>query len=96
MSLVTDDKHPVELAEEGHMDSLLRRAVACGIDPVRAIQMVTINPAKYFQTSQIGGIAPRYWADFVVLEDLRDFRVRQVYFRGNLVAEDGHMTVRDP
>lgn len=91
MSLVTDDKHPVELAEEGHMDSLLRRAVACGIDPVRAIQMVTINPAKYFQTSRIGGIAPRYWADLVVLDDLRDFRVRQVWYRGTLVAEDGKL-----
>jgi adenine deaminase len=91
MSLVTDDKHPVELAEEGHMDALLRRAVACGIDPVRAIQMVTINPAKYFQTSRIGGIAPRYWADLVVLDDLRDFRVRQVWHRGVLVAEDGKL-----
>jgi adenine deaminase len=92
MSLVTDDKHPVELAEEGHMDALLRRAVACGIDPVRAIQMITINPAKYFQTSRIGGIAPRYWADLVVLDDLRDFRVRQVWRRGTLVAEDGQLT----
>jgi adenine deaminase len=91
MSLVTDDKHPVELAEEGHMDALLRRAVACGIDPVRAIQMVTINPAKYFQTSRIGGIAPGYWADLVVLDDLRDFRVRQVWHRGTLVAEDGRL-----
>ncbi len=91
MSLVTDDKHPVELAEEGHMDALLRRAVACGIDPVRAIQMVTINPAKYFQTSRIGGIAPGYWADLAVLDDLRDFRVRQVWHRGTLVAEDGKL-----
>jgi adenine deaminase len=96
MSLITDDKHPVELAEEGHMDHLLRRAVACGINPVHAIQMVTINPAKYFDTSHIGGIAPRYWADFVVLEDLDDFRVRQVYYRGRLVAEDGKMAAEIP
>jgi adenine deaminase len=96
MSLITDDKHPVELDKEGHMDYLLRRAVACGIDPVRAIQMVTINPAKYFETSHIGGIAPRYWADFVVLEDLKSFRVRQVYFRGKLVAEDGTLLVDIP
>lgn len=89
MSLITDDKHPVELAEEGHMDHLLRRAVASGIDPVRAVQMVTINPAKYFGTNHIGGIAPRYWADFVVLDDLAGFRVRSVYYRGRLVAQDG-------
>jgi adenine deaminase len=93
MSLVTDDKHPVELWEEGHIDVLLRRAVEHGIDPVSAVQMVTINPAKYFQTSHIGGIAPRYRADFVVLEDLREFRVRQVYYRGTLVAEDGRLLV---
>jgi adenine deaminase len=93
MSLITDDKHPVELAEVGHMDHLLRRAVACGIDPVRAVQMVTINPAKYFETNHIGGIAPRYFADFVVLEDLKSFRVRQVYYRGRLVASDGQMVV---
>ncbi len=96
MSLITDDKHPVELADEGHMDSLLRRAVACGIDPVSAIQMVTINPAKYFQTSHIGGIAPRYFADFVVLEDLKNFKVLQVYFRGKQVARNGRMTVEIP
>ena len=93
MSLITDDKHPVELAEEGHMDFLLRRAVANGIDPVRAIQMVTINPAKYFDTSHIGGIAPRYWADFVVLEDLTNFKVQQVYHKGKLVAENGRLAV---
>ena len=96
MSLITDDKHPVELAEEGHMDHLLRRAVACGIDPVRAVQMVTINPAKYFGTNHIGGIAPRYWADFVVLEDLATFRVRSVYYRGRLVAENGAMVAEIP
>jgi adenine deaminase len=53
--------------------------------------MVTINPAKYFGTSSIGGIAPRYLADLVVLEDLESFRVRQVYYRGELVAEAGEM-----
>lgn len=96
MSLITDDKHPVELADEGHMDFLLRRAVACGVDPVSAIQMVTLNPAKYFQTSHIGGIAPRYYADFVVLEDLKDFRVLQVYYRGKLVASGGRMIAEIP
>jgi adenine deaminase len=96
MSLVTDDRHPIDLVEHGHIDHLLRRAVACGIDPVCAVQMVTINPAKYFETSHIGGIAPRYWADFAVLEDLERFRVRQVYYRGNLVAQDGQLTAALP
>lgn len=96
MSLITDDKHPVELDEEGHLDHLLRRAVASGIDPVRAVQMVTINPAKYFETNHIGGIAPRYFADFAVLEDLASFRVRRVYHRGRLVAADGRMVAEIP
>lgn len=96
MSLITDDKHPVELADEGHIDCLLRRAVACGIDPITAIQMVTLNPAKYFGTSHIGGIAPRYYADFAVLEDLKGFRVTQVYHRGRLVAGNGRMLAEIP
>ena len=70
ISLVSDDRHPVDLEENGHLDNLLRRAVSLGIEPVTAIQMVTINPAKYFQTHKIGGIAPGYWADLVVFEDL--------------------------
>jgi len=96
MSLITDDKHPVELAEEGHIDYLLRRAVDCGIDPVNAIQMVTINPAKYFMTHKIGAITPGYWADLVVLEDLKDFKVLQVYKKGEVVAENGRMAVDLP
>jgi len=96
MSLITDDKHPVELAEEGHIDYLLRRAVGCGIDPVNAIQMVTINPAKYFQTHKIGAITPGYWADLVVLEDLKEFKVLQVYKKGEVVAESGRMSVDLP
>lgn len=96
MSLITDDKHPVELAEEGHIDYLLRRAVDCGIDPVNAIQMVTINPAKYFMTHKIGAITPGYWADLVVLEDLKDFKVLQVYKKGEAVAENGRMAINLP
>lgn len=96
MSLVTDDRHPDDLAEHGHLDHLLRRAVALGVDPVTAVQMVTINPAKYFQTHGLGAVAPGYRADLAIVDDLRDFRVNQVFKGGVEVAREGHLTAMIP
>ena len=86
---VTDDKHPKDLLEEGHIDSMVRRAVAFGIDPVTAIKMASINAAQYFRIDDVGAVAPRYFADIVIAEDLNDFRARKVFRRGKLVAENG-------
>jgi len=87
--LVTDDKQPEDLLVDGHLDAVLRKAVERGLDPVTALRMVTLNPARRFRLARRGGIAPGWWADLVVLEDLRGFRALKVFKRGSLVAEEG-------
>ncbi len=89
MSFATDDKHPADLEDEGHIDHHVREAVAFGIDPVIAIQMGSINTARHYRLKHHGAIAPGYLANFVVCRDLRDIRAEQVYHRGALVARDG-------
>ena len=66
--LVTDDRHPDDLAREGHLNSLLRQAIGLGLDPLLAIQMVTLNPAEYFGLRHLGAAAPGYQADLTVSE----------------------------
>ena len=85
--LVSDDRHPDDLISQGHLDAILRRAVALGIDALSALRMVTINPAERFGLKMRGAIAPGYLADLVVLSDLTDFQVEQVFKEGHLVAE---------
>lgn len=88
----TDDKHPSDLLELGHMDYILRQAVTeHGVDPILAVQAATINVAEAFGLRRRGAIAPGWPADLTVVEDLRDFRVRQVWCKGRLQAEDGVM-----
>lgn len=91
----TDDRHPEDLLYEGHMDNILRKAVAMGADPFKAVRMCTLNPAEYFGLKQNGAVAPGYRADLAVLNDLSDFNVEQVYIGGNLVAEGGRMIKED-
>src|ERR1051326_5806270 len=88
-SFATDDKLPGDLVNEGHIDHSIRKAIALGVSPVTAIQMGTINTARYYRLKNQGAIAPRYWADFVVVDDLTEFEVRRVYKKGALVAENG-------
>jgi adenine deaminase len=85
----TDDRHPDTLLHEGHIDDLVRKAIAEGLDPVTAIQMATINTAEHYGLRHIGAIAPGYRADLVVLDDLENVQVGQVYSAGTLVAEGG-------
>lgn len=87
--LVSDDLHPGDLALRGHLDHLLRKTVACGVDPVVAIQMASLNPAEYFNLRDRGAVAPGYRADLVVFEDLDRFVVRRVYKDGRLVVKEG-------
>lgn len=91
---VTDDRHPEDLIEEGHIDNAVRKAIRLGADPVRAIKMATFNTAQYFQLKQYGAVAPGYHADLAVLSDLQQVKVEQVYIDGMLVAENGK--VLDP
>ncbi|MGB6894705.1 MAG: adenine deaminase [Dehalococcoidia bacterium] len=86
---VVDDRSCHDLLHDGDMDAVLRKAVRLGLDPVRAIQLATINPATYFGLRSLGAVAPGYAAHLMICDDLRDLRARQVYFAGRLVAEDG-------
>ena len=89
--LVSDDCHPEDLVQRGHLDHLLRLAVSQGLDPLSAITMVTLNPASYFGTRDRGAIAPGMAADLVALQDLKEFRAEKVWKRGRLVAEAGRL-----
>jgi len=89
----TDDRTPADIIDEGHVNFMLFKAVSLGLDPMTAIQMATINVAEYFGLHDYGGLAPGRWADMVVFDDLKEFRARQVYRGGELVAENGQLVV---
>ena len=85
----TDDRHPADLLDEGHIDYLLRLAISEGLDPVTAIRMATLNVAEWFQLRDRGAIAPGRRADIVVFSDLDDFQARMVFAGGRLAARQG-------
>lgn len=87
--LATDDKHPADLIENGHIDSIIRRAVELGADVFTAVRMATIQACRYFRIYGKGAIAPGYTADIAVLDGLDSFRVLSVWKDGNLAAENG-------
>jgi adenine deaminase len=87
--LVTDSMMPEDVAEHGHMDHVVRRAIALGLSPLQAIQMVTLNPAVYSGLEQeIGGVAPGRMADMVLIDDFEQCRVEKVIVGGKIVAEN--------
>ncbi|HUY61684.1 MAG TPA: amidohydrolase family protein, partial [Candidatus Dormibacteraeota bacterium] len=86
---VTDDRDPGDLLHRGHMDSVVRAAIAAGLDPIEAVRMATLHPAQYLGLRDRGIVAPGTVADLVVVEDLEQFRVVAVYKDGVLVAENG-------
>ncbi len=88
-TLCTDDKHPEDILEEGHIDYSVKLAISCGIDPITAIQMATINTAECYNLRDIGAIAPGYDADLIILDNLTDFNIKEVYKSGELVAKNG-------
>ena len=87
----TDDKHPNDLLEKGHIDYICREAVRMGADPIQTVQVACHHAARYFLLNNRGAIAPGYLADFAIVEDLRDFHVVTVYKRGNLVYHNGEV-----
>lgn len=93
--LVTDSMSPDDVEEVGHMDHVLRRAVAMGLPPMQAIQAVTLNPATYSGLElEIGGIGPGRFADLALIEDVEHFRVRTTLIGGKVVAEKGVSLVK--
>ncbi|MBW1700661.1 MAG: adenine deaminase [Deltaproteobacteria bacterium] len=88
---VSDDLHAEDIQHRGHLNFMLKKAVDLGLDPVTAIQLVTLNPAEYFGLQDRGAIAPGYRADITVLEDPDDFEVSSVYKDGRMVINKGEL-----
>ena len=87
--LCTDDRHAADLKNKGHIDDALRTLAVSGFDPVRAVILATLNAAECYGLTGRGGIAPGWYADLVVADDLKNFNARYVFKDGKLVAENG-------
>ncbi|HEX9922556.1 MAG TPA: adenine deaminase [Anaerolineae bacterium] len=87
----TDDRQPADLLEEGHIDFMIRTAIAEGIPPLTAFRMATLNPSEYFHLHDRGAIAPGRRADLMIFSDLQAPVAETVYRGGKLVAEGGVM-----
>ncbi len=85
--LVSDDRHAADLME-GHIDAILKRAVALGIDPMRAIRMVTLHPGQHYGLDS-GLLRAGDPADLVVARDLREFKIKETWIRGRRIAAEG-------
>ena len=95
--LCTDDSHAGTLYHEGHMDRVVRHAIAQGLKPITAIQMATLNTAEHFGLSRdLGQLAPGRYADILLVPSLVDLRVATVFTKGELIAKDGNMLVDLP
>ena len=88
---VTDDRHLEDIYKEGHIDYLVRTAISMGIEPVRAIQMASINTAEFFGLKNLGAIAPGYVADLLVFDDIKRLKIKKVFKNGELVAQNGEI-----
>ncbi|MCV6823138.1 MULTISPECIES: adenine deaminase [Halocynthiibacter] len=95
--LCTDDSHSGTLVNDGHMNRVVRHAIACGCDPVVALQMATINTATHFGLErELGSIAPGRRADVILTSDLKTLPIERVIARGDTVAKDGEILVDCP
>lgn len=88
----TDEKDPIDLLEDGHIDHNIRMAIQHGVDPITAVQMASLNAAEYFGVDdKMGSISPGKIADLVIVADLPSFKVSAVMVNGAVVAEDGRL-----
>jgi adenine deaminase len=95
--LCTDDSHSGTLVNDGHMDRVVRHAIAQGLKPVTAIQMATINTAQHFRLErEIGSIAPGRLADFLIVSNLAELAIDEVYGRGVRLAKAGKLEIDIP
>jgi adenine deaminase len=86
---VVDDRNCSDLLWEGDIDAVVRKAIDRGLEPVRAIQMATINAAEYFRLYDRGGIGPGYIANLITITDLAKLEIDMVFYQGKLVARQG-------
>lgn len=91
---VTDDRHPADLKE--HINGMVRRAVEAGVDPVKAVQIASLNTAEYFGLNNLGAVAPGYKADLLILPDLKSFKPDLVIKNGVIAAENGRLIAELP
>lgn len=91
-TLCTDDREPKDILEKGHINDCVRTAVKAGLDPIEAVRAVTINTAQVYHLEKLGAIAPGYKADMVVLDNLTDFNVKSVFYKGELIAENDKLS----
>lgn len=87
--MCSDDLHPKDILEVGHIDHNINIAIEHGVEPIEAIAMATINICNCYHLKNLGAIAPGYQADFVVFDQLKKIEVDQVYKRGECVVEEG-------
>lgn len=91
----TDDKHADEISQEGHLDYIFSLLCKYGINPIRAIRLLTLNTATMYKIPHLGAIAPNYWANFIIFDSLENFKVQSVYYHGQKVAQDGTYLYND-
>ena len=84
----TDDKHPSDFALDGSIDHNIRLAIESGVDPIDCIKMASLNASECYGLKDRGALAPGYIADIVVIDNLKDFNVLEVYKEGNLVGKE--------
>ena len=87
----SDDKHPDDLMKNGHINSLVRRAVAKGYDPVEVLRVCSLNPVKHYRLD-VGLLQPGDSADFNIVDNLIDFEIKATYINGDKVSENGEVT----
>lgn len=83
----TDDKHLEDIKKDGHISYNVKKAIACGVDPVEAICMATINAAQCYRLKRLGAIAPGYSADLIILNNIENFNIDKVLYRGQIVVD---------
>lgn len=91
---VVDDRNCIDLLRDGDMDAIVRKAIKLGLEPVRAIQLATINVAEYFGLKRLGAIASGYEANLIVVDNLFEFNIDMALYHGKLVAEQSKALFR--
>ncbi|WP_018213486.1 adenine deaminase [Desulfitobacterium hafniense] len=93
-SFCTDDKHINDIQREGHISYNIKKSIALGIPPLKAIKMATLNTARCYNLTELGAVAPGYQADFVILDSLEEVAVHAVYHKGKKVDREKKIDIK--